>query len=83
MDRSRLGCRPDESPLLQPLVKQAQTLAIPPQQLEPIPTTASKHKDLAGKRVFFQHMLNHRRHAIKAFAHVGMTGAKPNTQFVR
>ena len=49
---SALRLRPDEAAALQPLGKQTQTVAIPPQQLDDIASSPSEHKDVSGERLF-------------------------------
>ena len=49
-----ISLRPDEAPLLQALGKQAQALAVPPQQFDDVAPAATKHEHMAGERILGQ-----------------------------
>src|SRR5207237_5924479 len=72
-----LDPRPDESPALQPLGKQAQPVAIPPQQLDQITAAAAKAEHMAGERILPEHCLRLRRQTVEPLAHIGGTGRQP------
>ena len=52
-----LGPRPHESAALQPLGEQAQSIAIPPQQLQQIAAATPEAENMAGKWVLAQDTL--------------------------
>jgi len=69
---------PDEAPLLQPLRKQAKTIAVPPQQLDPISFASAKDEQRAREGIPLKPALHSRRQAIEAAAHVGEATGQPD-----
>src|SRR5215472_4727539 len=62
--------RPHKAPVLQALVEQAQTRAVPGQDLDPISPLAAKHKQIAGERVLAQRLLDQGRQAVQPIAEI-------------
>ena len=56
------------TPLFKPLVKNRQTIAIPPKHLQPIATVVAKHEQMAGKRIFVDHVLDQREQAVESLS---------------
>src|SRR3990167_5026982 len=74
------GClRPDKASLLQPFAKQAQAVAIPPQQFDPVTTPSAKGEDLTGEGIGFQLSLHHGRQTVEATTHVRDASGDPDT----
>jgi len=63
-----LSPRPDESATLQALGKQAQPVAIPPQQLDEIAAAAAKAKHVTRERILPEYCLRLRRQAVEPLA---------------
>ena len=59
---------PNEAAALQTLGQQAQTITIPPQQLDQVATSATEDKDVPTKGIGRKMALNNRRQTIKATA---------------
>ena len=57
-DGSFRSLRPDESSSLQTLGKQTKAVSIEPQQLDDIASASSKHEDVSGERLLFEHGLH-------------------------
>src|SRR5665213_1344945 len=78
-DRHRAvgGAPPQEAAPLQPLAKQACSLAIMPDHLQKIAAASTKAKQLAAQWISPQHLLHLQRQARKALPHVGVTGRQP------
>src|SRR3984893_16355651 len=72
-----LSPRPYESATLQALGKQAQPVAIPPQQLDQITAPAAEAKHMTRERILPEHTLRLSRQAVEPFAHVGDAGRQP------
>lgn len=53
-------------------------MAIPPQHLDPIASSATKHKQLTRERILGQCCLHKCRQTIKTFAHIGDASNQPN-----
>jgi hypothetical protein len=70
--------RPHEATALKTFCKQAQTIAIEPQELYQIASTTAKREHMTTEWIFGQRRLRHRRQTIHAFAHVSHPGGKPN-----
>ena len=70
--------RPYEAAAIHPLGKQAQALAVVPQQLDQIAALAAKGKQGAGMRALLQHLLRQHRQTVEAFAHIGRTASEIN-----
>ena len=79
-DRHRaVGCaRPQEAAPLQPLGKQACTLAVMPDHLQEIAAASTKAKQLTAQRIAPQYLLHLQRQARKALPHVRVPGRKPH-----
>ena len=78
MTMSALGLRPDESTALQPLSKQAKTIAIPPQQFYDVAAAAAEDKDVSGEWPLKKNGLHLRTQTIETSAHVGDAGCDPD-----
>ena len=78
MYNSTLGLRPDESPTLQALGEQTQTVAIPPKKFYDIPSPAAKHEHMSGERLLMQHVLNLRTQSIKTAAQIRHSCCNPD-----
>jgi hypothetical protein len=75
---SALGLRPDEATALQPLGKQAKTIAIPPQQFYDVASAAAEYKDVSGEWLLKKNRLHLRTQTIETSAHVGDAGGDPD-----
>src|SRR5215510_3518267 len=73
-----LSLRPDKAAAFQSLRKQTQTVAIPPQHLDQIATTTTKHEDMAGKRILFKNCLYRCAQSGKATAKIGYSRSDPH-----
>src|SRR5882757_1725777 len=78
-DRHRaVGCaRPQEAAPLQPLGKQACTLAVMPDHLQEIAAASTKAKQLTAQRIAPQYLLHLQRQARKALPHVSVASRQP------
>src|SRR6266540_5287629 len=74
---------PDEAPALQPLGKQAQPLAVVPQNLDQTAATATEHEQMPAVRIALERLLNQKSQAIKTLAHVGVAGRQPYLRAAR
>ena len=79
--------RPDEAAPLQPLHEQAGALAIVPDHLDQIATSAADYEQMPIVRIAFQRFLDYERQAGKALAHIDMplasqTGAPLGTGII-
>src|SRR5215468_1622545 len=82
-DRTALRLRPDKAAAFQPLRKQTQTIAIPPQQFDEIATTTAKHEHMAGEGILFQRRLYCCAQSSKAAAQIGNTRSDPDLRPAR
>ena len=73
-----LGLRPDESAAFQPLSKQTQTIAIPPQQFYDIASAPAKYEHVYGEGQLLQYGLHLAAESIEAAAHVRHAGRNPD-----
>ncbi len=73
-----LGLRPDEAAAFQPLGKQAQTVAIPPQQFYDIASAPAKYEHMSGEGLLLQYGLHLAAEAIEATAHIRHAGRNPD-----
>jgi hypothetical protein len=71
------GPWPHESPPFQALGKQAQPIAVPPQQLDQITAAAAEAKQLTRERILPEHRLRLCRRTAEIFAHVGGARRQP------
>jgi hypothetical protein len=67
-----------EAPALEPLREQAQSIAVPPQDLHSIATPAAEHEQLPRERILVQAQLHERRQSIKALPHVRHPAGEPD-----
>src|SRR5690606_2290289 len=63
---SLLRCREPERACFEPLVPQAQPVAVPVQELHPISPAIAEHEQMARERVLLQHVLHHRGQPVEA-----------------
>ena len=77
------GIRPDEAPAFEPLGKQAQTIAIPPEQFDEVAAPATKHEDVTAEWVCRQLLLGNGSQSIKATAHISHAGRQPDLRSYR
>jgi hypothetical protein len=70
--------RPQKTPTLQALRKQACSLAVMPNHLHQIASTSAEAKQVSAQGIAAQHFLHLQRQARKASPHVGMPGRQPN-----
>lgn len=75
---SALGLRPDESSAFQSLGKQAQTIAIPPEELYDIASASAEQEHVSGEGLLLKHSLHLSTEAIEATAHVRHPGSNPD-----
>src|SRR6266567_1146115 len=66
VNRSALGLRPDETAALQSLGEQAQTIAVPPQELYDIASATAKNEHMSGEGLLLQHSLHLATKSIEA-----------------
>lgn len=71
----------DKAPLFQPFAKQAQAVAIPPQQFDPVTASSTKYEDLTGEGIGFQLGLHQSRQSIEATARVRDAGGRSRHGF--
>ena len=64
--------RPDETTLIEPLGKQAETIAVPVQDLQLARALPPERKQMAGEGILLEVLLDERGEPIKTFAHVGV-----------
>jgi hypothetical protein len=64
--------RPDEATTLKPLREQSHALSVMPQHLDEAPATPAEHEQMATVRVALERLLDQKRQAIKALAHIGV-----------
>jgi hypothetical protein len=62
--------RPNKHMLFQTLLPQAKSIAVPVQNLDHIAAAVAKNKQVAGKRVLLQTVLDQNRQPIDGFSHV-------------
>src|SRR3982751_6563084 len=65
------GHRPDETPPVHPLRKQAESLTVEPQQFDQVAALATEREQRTGMWFLPEHLLHQYRQAIEALAHVG------------
>jgi hypothetical protein len=73
-----VGLRPDESATLQPLGKKAEAIAIPPQQLYDVASTAAECEDVAREWLLLERVLHLRAEPIEATAQIRHAGRNPD-----
>jgi hypothetical protein len=64
--------RPDETTLIEPLGEQAETIAVPEQDLQLPRAVPPERKQMAGEGILFEVLLDKRGEPIKTFVHVGV-----------
>ena len=74
---SALSPGPDESSALQPLGKQAQTIAVPPQKFYDIASAPAKQEHMPGEGLLLKHGLHLSAETIEAAPHVGHACGEP------
>jgi hypothetical protein len=75
---SALSLGPDESSALQPLGKQTQTIAIPPQKFYDIASAPAKQEHMPREGLLLEHGLHLSAETIEAAPHVGHAGCNPD-----
>src|SRR5215475_7789017 len=75
--------RPDESSTLQSLREQTQAIARPPQQLDQIPTTTTKHEYVTREGVFLEYVLHHPAQPGKSSPQIGHSCCNPDARSCR
>jgi hypothetical protein len=71
--------RPHEASSLQSLLKQAQPVSVPPQQLDKIAALAAENENMSGKGRLFQHSLHQSGEPLKATPQISEPGGYPDT----
>src|SRR5262249_23639117 len=65
-----IGCRQDKSSFLQALVENPKSILVPPQELDAVAASRTKHEQVARQRILIQVRLHQRRQRIESLAHV-------------
>src|ERR1700730_17392970 len=78
--RHRTTCRlrPNKASALEPLAQQAEPVAIKPEDLQNVPSSATEDEDMTGERLLLEHRLHLGAESMKATAHVGHTSCDPD-----
>src|SRR5262249_49778704 len=74
------GLRPNETAALQSLGEKAQSVTIPPQQLDQIAPPPTEDEDMAGIRILLQHRLRHCAQPRETAPQIGDAGGNPDAR---
>ena len=78
MNRSAARLRPDKSAALKALGEKAKTVAIKPEAFDDVTSASAKNKDVTRVWLLFENRLYLCTQTMKAAAHVGHPGRKPD-----